>query len=586
MFIKKLRVTKSLHSLFSADQKMILFQIIQLAVSYTNAKDIQTFSHQENITASQNNSQPLEHIQNLDHKFNKTVFITGSTGVMGTATVQELMKYEFIKIKILVRKSKKNIKLMKEYQNKDNIEIVWGDLLNYDDILRGVTGSDYVLHIGGMVSPKADLYPYLTRKTNVGSAENIVKAVLSQPNKDDIKVCYIGSVAETGNRNYPIHWGRTGDPIKVSVYDHYGVSKVLAEKVFVESGLKNWVVMRQSGILHHGLFHHMDPIIFNVPLNGVLEWCTVEDSGRLMANLVLSDDDKLPEEFWCKFYNIGSGENYRLTNYEFESLILSSIGLGSVESIFNPNWFSSKNFHGHYYIDSDILENYLHFRENLPTKEYFQRLAGECEFFYRIPKLIPFKNILSLFIKPFMKAIASTKTMGTLDWVKYHSLSHFNHLTAFFGSYEEYLSIPNAWDLFELKKYDTSITTGHQLKLNHGYDETKPYDQLDINDMKEAAHYRGGEIVSRSMIQGDLRTKLTWKCGHCGKTFEASPTLILLGGHWCPHCYIPHDTWNYDSIARTNPFFAQVWYSDHKFNESHIYTFAEIFDEPCYEHHH
>ncbi|OHS95396.1 hypothetical protein TRFO_10534 [Tritrichomonas foetus] len=561
---------------------MFLFQFIHTAMCLN---DVYTRPHIRPF-ANQNKTTFLNDQIGQNETTTKTVFITGGTGVMGSATVQEFMKYsEFIKIKLLVRKSSKNVKLMKKFSECKNVEIIWGDLLNYEDILKGVTGSDYVLHIGGMVSPMADLYPYLTRKTNVESAENIVRAVLSQPNKDDIKVCYIGSVAETGNRNYPIHWGRTGDPIKVSIYDHYGVSKVLAERVFVESGIKHWVVLRQSGILHSGLLHHMDPIIFNVPLNGVLEWCTVEDSGRLMANLVVYDNGRLPEEFWCKFYNIGSGEEYRLTNYEFESLILGSIGLGKLESIFNPNWFASKNFHGHFYLDSDVLENYLHFRENLPVLDYFTRLANKCEFFYRIPKLIPFKNLLSQFVKPFMWMIANTETMGTLSWVKSQSLSHLNHITAFFGSYEEYLSIPNDWTNFNIRKYDTSLPLSNEYRLNHGYDETKPLSQLNIKDMADAAHFRGGEIVSSSMIQGDLQTKLTWRCGHCGRTFEASPTLILLGGHWCPHCNIPHESWNYDSIAKTNPFFAQVWYTDHKFNETNVYNYQDIFNEPCYEHH-
>lgn len=58
-----------------------------------------------------------------------------------------------------------------------------------------------------MVSPTADWKPYKTQKTNIGAAQSICKAVLAQPNPDDIKVCYIGTVAETGDRNYPIHWG-------------------------------------------------------------------------------------------------------------------------------------------------------------------------------------------------------------------------------------------------------------------------------------------------------------------------------------------------------------------------------------------
>ena len=82
--------------------------------------------------------------------------------------------------------------------------------------------------MGGLVSPLADDLPYETMDVNINGMKNICKAVLSQENKDNIKVCYIGTVAETGGRNYPFHFGRTGDPINISIYDHYGLSKAIA----------------------------------------------------------------------------------------------------------------------------------------------------------------------------------------------------------------------------------------------------------------------------------------------------------------------------------------------------------------------
>ncbi len=54
-----------------------------------------------------------------------------------------------------------------------------------------------------------------------------------------------------------------------------------------------------------------------------------------------------------------------------------------------------------------------------------------------------------------------------------------------------------------------------------------------------AAKFRGGDCLSENMKKGNLSEKLKWKCGHCGAEFEASPALILLGGHWCPECFIP-----------------------------------------------
>ena len=160
----------------------------------------------------------------------KTVFITGGTGNMGWAGFQELYsRRDRFDIRLLARDSKKNHKLLKPYLNDPSVTVIWGDLMRYDDVLQGVTGADYVLHVGGMVSPAADYYPEKTLKVNVGSAENVVKAVLAQPNASEIKVVYIGSVAQYGDRNPPHHWGSTDDPQIPAAYDMYALSKIRSE---------------------------------------------------------------------------------------------------------------------------------------------------------------------------------------------------------------------------------------------------------------------------------------------------------------------------------------------------------------------
>ena len=45
----------------------------------------------------------------------------------------------------------------------------------------------------------------------------------------------------------------------------------------------------------------------------------------------------------------------------------------------------------------------------------------------------------------------------------------------------------------------------------------------------------------------DWRQKLKFKCAF-GHGFEASPRLILEGGHWCPECEMK--SWNYGERAK------------------------------------
>ena len=206
---------------------------------------------------------------------------------------------------------------------------------------------------------------------------------------------------------------------------------------------------------------------------------------------------------------------------------------------------------------------------------YFDRLAEQVEFYFRLPKLIPTKKLIATCAKPFMKKIAETPRWGTLDWIK---TKDPDRLSSYYGTYEDWQKIGGYWSMFELEHYDTRNSAAEAFKLDHGYDESKPESELDLADMKGAAEFRGGKCLSKKMTKGDMMTKLKWKCGTCGEEFEASPTLILKGGHWCPKCIVPTEKWNYDEVAKTNPFFAQVWYNDHTPDEHNEYVFDEIFE--------
>ena len=100
--------------------------------------------------------------------------------------------------------------------------------------------------------------------------------------------------------------------------------------------------------------------------------------------------------------------------------------------------------------------------------------------------------------------------------------------------------------------------------LDHGFDESKPVAELDIEDMRQAARFRGGECLSESMVKGDMYTPLRWRCAH-GHEFEATPNLVLFMGHWCPEEL--RGEWNYYEQARVNPFFAQCWDYEHEGEE-------------------
>lgn len=469
----------------------------------------------------------------------KTVFLTGATGNMGWAGFRELYaRRDEFNIRILARKSTKNIKKLSPYMDDPSVTIIWGDLTVYEDVFKGVEGSDYVLHVGGMVSPAADYYPQKTLKVNVLSAENVAKAVLAQPNADEIKVVYIGSVAQYGDRRLPFHWGRTGDPVLASRYDMYSVSKCKAEKAIVDSGIRHWVSIRQTGILYPGILSVVNPTAFHVPVSGVLEWATIEDSGRLLAN-VCGDD--VPDEFWNRFYNLSSGEQYRMTNYEFEARMLSALGLPGPEKIFEPQWFATRNFHGMWYTDADLLESYLHFRANIPVDEYFRNMKKSLPWFYSLAFLAP-----AFAIKMFMKPYAFEKGLGTQTWLR----DDPDKLEAYYGSKQEYESI-RSWDDVRPPYLEKNLQkAGEQVRLlEHGWDESKSLDSLSDEELEAAAAFRGGHFIRR--IEGSM---CEWECEK-GHLFMASLEYVLLGGGWCTDCDL--DKWTVET-GPSNRFVSQL----------------------------
>ena len=133
---------------------------------------------------------------------------------------------------------------------------------------------------------------------------------------------------------------------------------------------------------------------------------------------------------------------------------------------------------------------------------------------------------------------------------------------------EAYKNIPG-WD-----KQDLSHPSEEVTYLDHGYDESKPREEWELSDMQKAAEFRGGKCLSENMTKGDFATPLKWEC-QFGHTFMASPTLVLLGGHWCPEC-LP-SPWNYDEIARGNKFFAQALHPLPGYDE-HMVHGEDIFD--------
>ena len=483
----------------------------------------------------------------------KTVFMTGAGGGMGYESFKAMLPDigKLYNLVILVRDSDKNRKLFERYIGVQGILMKFGDLLNKDDVSDCIRRSDLCLHIAAFVSPEADYHPEKAMENNFGSTRNLIEAVKEQGKADTYKFVYIGTVAETGDRMPPIHWGRVGDPIKPSMFDYYAVSKIAAERYVIESDLNYWVSLRQTGIIGPAMARIRDAIQFHNCLDNVLEYVSDRDSGRAMRNLCAFDaEGTLDAGFWGHIYNIGGGENCRVSTYEMYKIMYGELGFKSLDELIDPKVYTTRNFHGQYYLDSDKLENYLHFRSD--SMQYFydaylKELGAAVNAGKILTRLPKGEKLMGYIIQKTFEPLLDSEH-GTKYWLDNNME---DHIEAYWGSRKAWAALcEKVSDMKHFTDWDTVVP------IDHGYNETKPENELSFEDIKGAVEFRGGELLSKTMEKGDWKTKLRYKCAF-GHEFDASPRLVLEGGHWCPEC--ERRSWNYGRRAKVDPFFAQVW---------------------------
>lgn len=518
--------------------------------------------------------------ENIGDFMGVVVALTGASGNMGVETLKQVLELECVdKVKLLLVDEKREHKDDRKWKKiyGDKVEITFGDIANFDDCKRLVEGSDYVLHLAAVIPPKADHNQKATDECNRLGTLNLVNAICEMEKQP--KFVHISTVAIYGHRDFKHPWGRVGDPLLPSAYDEYAETKIKGERYVLDSDLKCWVVLRQTGILYGNMLmaNISDGLMFHTCYNVPIEWVTAHDSGLMMKHLIERDvNGSLDKAFWLKCYNIGGGPSNRITGFETFDKGFKVIG-GSTEKFMSPTWNATRNFHCFWFEDSRVLNDYLDFwRQSFD--DYWKEIADTHKYF-ALAKILPPKLISALVLKPLLR-----NNNAPRYWLK-HGME--GRVVAAFGSVEQAKSLPKKWREFNVlckgKNPDDGTPVDyddmrdefkileHGYRLNHGYDESKPDSELDIEDMQQAAEFRGGKCVSKSMTKGDLYTKLEWVC-HDGHHFFATPYTVLKAGHWCPECSVP-EPWDYERLAKDNQFFAQVWYDTHEKNENAVYMF-------------
>jgi len=108
----------------------------------------------------------------------KRVLITGASGFIGSHTVESALERGY-SVRVFLRYNSTGYVGNLRFLGKKlkDIEIFWGDIMDYTSVLRAVKGVDYVIHLAAQISvPYSFQNPIDFAMNNVVGTTNILKA--------------------------------------------------------------------------------------------------------------------------------------------------------------------------------------------------------------------------------------------------------------------------------------------------------------------------------------------------------------------------------------------------------------------------
>lgn len=315
------------------------------------------------------------------------ILLTGASGNVGREILAQLIaQKEKFNIVVFDLENRKSKKIFSKYAK--DIQIVYGDLTQVEDINKIPFKPDVVLHLAALIPPAAYKNKSLTHKINYGGTKNLINFLKEKA--PETFLVYSSSVAVYGDRLENPHI-KVGDLLIPSKGDFYAEAKIEAEKIIQNSGL-DFTIFRLSAIMGVGN-HKMSEIMFLMPLKTPMEITTPKDTARAFVNSIQHKD-----ELKGKIFNLGGGTENRIIYEDFLQRNFSIQGLANME--FPPKSFAERNYHCGYYADGDDLEQILDFRRDT-IDSYFEQVEES------VPS---WKRVMATINKPLVKKILLSKS--------------------------------------------------------------------------------------------------------------------------------------------------------------------------------
>ncbi len=273
----------------------------------------------------------------------KTIFITGGAGFIGSTLVGRLIEDNRV---VVYDNLRRNALKDQPFRDHKNLEVIEGDILDFDRLSQAMQGADYIVHCAAIAGIDTVIKsPVTTMRVNVVGSANVLEAA-SRLNRVERVVCFstseiFGQHAFRSKEADSAVTGTVGEARWT-----YGVSKLAEEHLAIAYHHEKWLpttVVRPFNIYGPGqvgegaLRNFIQRALDNAPIEihgdgtQIRAWCYVDDMVEGVL-LVLRHPRAVGESF-----NIGN-QRAVTTIYGLANTVIRVLGSKS------PILFSRKDY--------------------------------------------------------------------------------------------------------------------------------------------------------------------------------------------------------------------------------------------------
>lgn len=277
------------------------------------------------------------------------ILITGSSGLIGKALIDNL-KEDIVKFDL-----RKGL-----------------DLRNYYHVKKYVNQVDLVIHLGGLIPPKALINQEDTIEINYYGTQNIVRAI--KESDKAIKLIFASSVSVFGYTQELNRLVNMTDP--VFKIDFYTESKILAEN-YIKDNLSDFLILRLTGVLSADHKYSLDLLkeSFKMPPYAKAEFILDKDVATAFQHAIINF-----RNVKGKTLIIGGGQSMQIRTRELIVRMFEAIGIQA------PSEACYEQDMNKYYLNwynTDLSQSLLMY-QNHSFEEYIELLEQKKQ----VPKFL------------------------------------------------------------------------------------------------------------------------------------------------------------------------------------------------------